>query len=93
MSEQGKIAKQETGRKAIEILSWIVEQANTGRPVVLKEDWGGNSLTVCLGIQSEEDGRISLQSHTHVGMDDNSLDQFIENFHSTVTGRGGLSWA
>jgi len=92
MSAKGKIAKQETGRKAIEILAWIVEQANSGKVVILEQDWGGNSLTVHLGSKDDE-GRISYGTHTHVGMDEFTMEQLVENFHSTVTGRGGLSWA
>lgn len=93
MSKRGRIAKMDSGNKAKEILAWIVEQANSGKVVCLKDDWGGNSLTIYLAIQSDEDGKILPTDHTHVGMDNHTLDQLIENFHSTVTGRGGLSWA
>jgi len=95
MSNKGRIAKQATGHKAIEILAWILDQANSHKTVVLTEDWGGFSLTVSLGVESQEDGRITPTTHTHIGnfSDDASIDQFIDNFHSTVTGKGGLSWA
>ena len=91
MSDKNK----DTGQKAIEILEWIVECANDHKAVVLTEDWGGFSLTVGLGVQSEEDGRITETSHTHVGntWDDGTIDQLIDSMYSTLTGNGGLSWA
>lgn len=91
MSDKNK----DTGQKAIEILEWIVECANDHKAVVLTEDWGGFSLTVSLGVQSEEDFRITPSAHTHVGnlADDGTIEQLIDSLHSTVTGSGGLSWA
>ena len=95
MRDKGKDEKIDTGQKAVAILAWIVERANDHKAVVLTEDWGGFSLTVALGVQSEEDGRITPSAHTHVGsiVDDGTIDQLIDSLHSTVTGSGGLSWA
>lgn len=87
--------EKDTGHKAIEILEWIVKRANDHKVVVLTEDWGGFSLTVALGVQSEGDGSISPGEHTHVGnmWDDGSIDQLINDLHRTVIGKVGLSWA
>lgn len=81
---------EETKRKAVEILGYIVKQCNDDIGKSRKEqlisfgaDWGGNSLTVF------QNGR-----HSHVGSvsDDATFEQLIDQLHDLLLKGHGLSW-
>ncbi|HWQ54841.1 MAG TPA: hypothetical protein VN442_14235 [Bryobacteraceae bacterium] len=71
-----------TQEKCEAILRKMLELANDGKPVTLREDWGGNSATIAAG-----------DSHTHVGFTDIPWEQFVDQLYNSLHGGPGLSWA
>jgi hypothetical protein len=72
-----------TADKCEAILRKMLEFANSGKPVTLDEDWGGNSATIIV------DG-----GHTHVGIpgEDGTWEIFVDNLYNSLHGGPGLSW-
>jgi hypothetical protein len=71
-----------TPEKCEAILRKMLEEANDGKPVTLKEDFGGNTLTVCVG-----------QEHTHVGVPDGDWPLLVDQLYDSLHGGPGMAWA
>ena len=72
----------ETAEKCEAILKKMLEHANSGREVRLESDFGGNTVTICVG-----------NSHTHCGVPDGGFDLLVDNLYNSLHGGPGLSWA
>ena len=65
------------------ILQKMLEITNKGTPIILEEDFGGNTMTIS----------IKDQGHTHVGVPDGNFDVLVNNLHDLLLEGRGLSWA
>lgn len=63
------------------ILQKLLEAANQGKEVRLREDMGGMTLEIHLG-----------KSHTHCGVPDGDWESLVDQLYNSLHGGPGLSW-
>jgi hypothetical protein len=68
--------------KEREILQKILALVNEGRMVAFEEDWGGNTITICVD-----------NAHTHCGSPDGSFQQMVDDLYLALVQDRGPSWA
>lgn len=71
-----------TSDKCEAIIRKVLELANEDKKVTFERDWGGNSITLFIN-----------NSHTHVGYDEGTFENFVDQLHNSLHGGPGLSWA
>jgi RNase P subunit RPR2 len=72
-----------TEEKAIAIIKKMLELANKDQPVTISEDWKNPfAATVTIG-----------DSHTHVGWEESTFEQFVDGLYNSLHGGPGLSFA
>ena len=65
-----------------EIIDFILKMTEEDKTVKFEPDFGTGSITICID-----------DAHTHCGYPDCDKETLIKNIASTVSGKGGLSWA
>ncbi len=83
-----------TDEKCRKILERILEICNEcddgkyadGHVFAFERDWGGNTATILIGNEK------GFDTHTHVGVPDESFDTYVDNLYNSITGGPGLSW-
>lgn len=70
-----------TEHKAQAILERILEIVNSGKRVILEEDFGGNTLTIYID-----------NAHTHIGVPGGTFNTLLEGLSNSLNNGPGLSW-
>lgn len=68
--------------KEREILRKILALVNEGKGVAFEDDWGGNTITICVD-----------NAHTHCGSPDGSFQQMVDDLCLALVQDRGPSWA
>lgn len=71
-----------TEQKCGAILRKMLELANAGTPVTIKEDLGDYTAKVCIGDDH----------HTHVGVPGSTWETLVDQMYSALHDGPGLSW-